>query len=269
MKFILSYFKTNDESMYLAESSDGLNWNELNGGEAVLSSAIGTKTIRDPFLLQFEDKYVMLSTDGWNSETIVYYDSNDLFNWSTPKLIDFSGNKFINCWAPEARKIGDEYYIYWSSSTKKKNEDDWDHRIYYSKTIDFQQFTKPKVFLKCDYSCIDATLFEFGGQLYMCYKDERINIDDEKSLKLGVFDAGRDVFLPLETKISKSWVEGPTTFESYGELYIYYDEYTREKWGLIKSKNVGTWMEVEDSLFKLPTDVRHGSILKLENENDT
>lgn len=268
MKYILSYFKTENESMYLAQSTDGFIWDEVNGGKPVLSSTIGCKTIRDPFILEVEGGFIMLSTNGWKSEQIVCYQSHDLYSWTDGQLIDFRGNGFVNCWAPEAKRIGEDYYIYWSSSKEISNKDDWDHRIYYSKTRDFKHFSKPALFLDCDYSCIDGTIFEKNNQLLMCFKDERLDVASEKSLKLAIFDIGLKMFKPLENPISKSWVEGPTVFSFEGSNYIYYDEYTRNKWGMIKSSNIGQWEEVDSQLFKLPEGVRHGSILRLENNYD-
>ncbi|MFV0499911.1 MAG: glycoside hydrolase family 43 protein [Bacilli bacterium] len=268
MKYILSYFKTEDESMYLAQSADGFMWDEVNEGKAVLNSTIGSETIRDPFLLETEKGFIMLTTNGWYSEQIVCYQSQDLCTWTDGKLIDFSGNGFVNCWAPEAKKIGEDYYIYWSSSKEVANKNDWNHRIYYTKTKDFKHFSKPSIFLDCDYSCIDGTLFESDNQLLMCFKDERLDVPTEKSLKLAIFDKELEIFKPFENSISKTWVEGPTVFNIEGCNYIYYDEYTRNKWGMIKSSDIRQWDEVDSQLFKLPAGVRHGSILRLENNYD-
>lgn len=54
-----------DEQVYFALSRDGLHWEDLNGQKPLLCSEIGTKGVRDPFLIRLEDKkkYIIIATD--------------------------------------------------------------------------------------------------------------------------------------------------------------------------------------------------------------
>ena len=44
-----------NQQMYLAHSTDGLHWNDLNGGGMVLRSPVGTKGVRDPAFVRSPD----------------------------------------------------------------------------------------------------------------------------------------------------------------------------------------------------------------------
>ena len=50
MPFVISYFTSDDESMYLAFSRDGFEFAPLNDGQPVLRGEVGTGTLRDPFI---------------------------------------------------------------------------------------------------------------------------------------------------------------------------------------------------------------------------
>lgn len=73
----------------------------LNDCQPVLSSNIGEKGVRDPFILRSAegDKFFMIATDlriasgkGWDaaqtagSKSIIVWDSNDLVNWLFSRL---------------------------------------------------------------------------------------------------------------------------------------------------------------------------------------
>lgn len=81
----------------------GENWKGLNDCQPVLSSNIGEKGVRDPFILRSAegDKFFMIATDlriasgkEWDavqaagSKSIIVWDSNDLVNWSEPRIIE-------------------------------------------------------------------------------------------------------------------------------------------------------------------------------------
>jgi hypothetical protein len=55
--YVFAYFRDNSlagEKIFLAASkgNNALEWEELNGGEPVLTSTEGTKGLRDPFLIR-------------------------------------------------------------------------------------------------------------------------------------------------------------------------------------------------------------------------
>ena len=80
--YLLSYFKSSDESLYQAYSRDGLHWTTLNKNQSVLKVTVGNKSVRDPDVIRGQDGvYHFLSTDSWTSPNLVIYDSMDLVHW--------------------------------------------------------------------------------------------------------------------------------------------------------------------------------------------
>ena len=57
--YLFAYFKgeglAQGEQIYFAASRDGLNWKDLNGGNPVLTSSLGEKGLRDPFIMRSAD----------------------------------------------------------------------------------------------------------------------------------------------------------------------------------------------------------------------
>jgi hypothetical protein len=133
--YTFAYFTGNDlagENIYMAASrgNDALKWDELNGGKPVLKSGLGTKGLRDPFIIRSPegDKFYMIATDlsigsgtSWDSsqrqgsQYIEVWESTDLVNWSGQRHVKVSPDSAGNTWAPEAHydeKIG-AYVVYW------------------------------------------------------------------------------------------------------------------------------------------------------------
>ena len=88
------------EQIYFAVSPDGCHWHALNGSQPVLTSKLGEKGVRDPYLVRSPDgkAFHIVATDlsinlnhDWNppthagSKSIVVWDSADLVHWSPPR----------------------------------------------------------------------------------------------------------------------------------------------------------------------------------------
>ena len=154
------------ERIYL-DLSDGDNpehWNPLNGGKPVLTSPLGTKGVRDPYLVrnpQTGRVYIlatdlMVFSDGHGSDSgadwykfshhgstnLIIWESDDLVHWSEPRMLDMSTRpdgthaQLGMAWAPEALWVPDYYpegheggrgafVVYWSSTLFP--DDDVDH----------------------------------------------------------------------------------------------------------------------------------------------
>ncbi|MBE1602865.1 MULTISPECIES: glycoside hydrolase family 43 protein [Streptomyces] len=153
-----------NQQMYLSHSTDGLHWNDLNGGAMVLRSTVGTKGVRDPALVRSPDgsKYWIIATDlciscgqDWNasinngSRNLVVWESSDLVSWSDPWLLNVAGAipDGRNAWAPEA--IWDpetnDYVLYWATNVPLNGATK--HRIFYARTSDFRTITTPQIYI--------------------------------------------------------------------------------------------------------------------------
>ena len=176
--YVMSYFRTASEALHLAVSEDGLKWRALNGNRPILTGTVGSRTLRDPFILRAQDgRFHLLATDGWTSTSIIHAVSGDLLNWSEqealPVMAQVPGTR--NCWAPEAFYDAEEkvYRILWSSTVRPDlpahgfqptgEAHVTDHRIWGTATRDFVNYEPPRVFFDPGYNIIDATVARHGG----------------------------------------------------------------------------------------------------------
>lgn len=191
--YLWLYFNASDyEKINYGYSKNGLKWQALNDGEAIMSSTQGTKGIRDPHLIRLEEpdadgnKYVMLGTDlhaegsasggSWNqinaSTYLVVAKSKDLVIWTDPELVSTGlEGKVGNAWAPEAiwdAEAG-KYLVYWSSrdlSTGGDNPTTGNTalKVYKAYTSDFTTFENPQIWIDQSsadlHNIIDTTIVQ-------------------------------------------------------------------------------------------------------------
>ncbi|PSL52720.1 glycosyl hydrolase family 43 [Saccharothrix carnea] len=202
------------EKIYFAASKgdDPLSWDELNNGRPVLTSTMGERGLRDPFLIRSHegDKFYLLATDlkifGGNnfseaqesgSKHLVVWESTDLVHWSEQRMIKVSSDFAGNTWAPEAfyDEASGDYVVYWASNlypTTDVASRDFRtsyNRMMYATTRDFRTFSeaKPWVDVKrgTGLGMIDATVVRDGDTFYRFIKDEAsMTVRQEKSTDL-------------------------------------------------------------------------------------
>ncbi|MET7452145.1 glycoside hydrolase family 43 protein [Streptomyces sp. NPDC005574] len=148
------------QTLYLAHSTDGLHWNDLNGGAPVLRSTIGTRGVRDPALIRSPDgsRYWIVATDlcircgstyEKGSPSLVVWESTNLVTWSQPRLLNVAGAipDGRNAWAPEAiwNPETNDYVLYWATNATLNGV--LKYRIYSARTSDFRTITTPQVYI--------------------------------------------------------------------------------------------------------------------------
>jgi hypothetical protein len=264
--YIMSYFggPNYQEAMYLAYSYDGLNWIGLNNNNPVLRATLGNKSIRDPFIFRnLEGSFVIMSTDSWNSEYALFWDSEDLITFKNERLVRLNDMK-QHVWAPECfiDSALQKYIVYWSGDI-----------IYANTTSDFITFSKAEKFFDPGHICIDANIIKDKGTYYLIYKDERGENADTtkyKSLKVAkskTLQAGS--FITFTTDyIADHLVEGPACIKDLtkDKWYLYYDYFMQGGiWGCSYTNDfsAGKWTKMNSSEFSLPTGVRHGNATKV------
>ena len=272
------------EQIYFAVSSDGLHWNDLNGGKPVLRSQVGEKGVRDPFIIRSvdDDKFYLIATDlriasgkGWEaaqyegSRSVVVWESRDLVNWSNERLVEVAGKEAGCVWAPEA--IYDEtrkkYMMFWASMVKEDGEEKAKQRIYCAFTEDFINFTKAMKYIEAETHVIDTTMIRNGEYYYRFSKNETtkvIQADRGKNLLNGPFEK-----MECGELDKIHGVEGP-------EIYKMNDS---DKWCLIVDRfaTQGGYMpliadNLEQGNFKIISDAdydmgknkkRHGGVINI------
>ncbi|GAA4046071.1 family 43 glycosylhydrolase [Streptomyces shaanxiensis] len=277
----------------LSRGNDPLHWRELNAGKPVLSSTIGEKGLRDPFVIRSPegDKFYMIATDlrmyrnssgSWDqvqrhgSKSIMVWESTDLVHWTGQRLVKVSPDNAGNTWAPEAYwddSLG-EFVVFWAS--KLYAADDPDHtgstynKMLYATTKDFRTFSEPKVWDDPGYSVIDSTVVQHKGTYYRYTKDERDPgssspcskfITAEKSTSLT--DTSYDFVADCIGSGAMERGEGPTVFKSNTEekWYLFIDEYGGRGYVPFETTDLdsGKWTPSTD--YQLPASPRHGTVI--------
>lgn len=277
--FLFSYFVGNgQDGLHLAYSNDGLKWTALNHGKSYVLPTVGKdKLMRDPCILQGKDgQFHMVWTSGWWDHQIGYASSPDLIQWSEQKGIPVMAQEPTakNSWAPELvyDPEAKNYIIFWATTipgrhsevASSEREKGLNHRIYCTKTTDFNTFTPTEMFFNPDFSVIDATILPKDGKFYLFLKNENPN-PPEKNIRVTVSDRASG---PYPVKVSapitgKYWAEGPTALQVGKYVYVYFDKYTSHQYGAVRSKNMKDWEDVSD-LVSFPEGVRHGSAFRID-----
>ena len=277
----------------LSRGNDPLHWRELNQGKPVLTSTIGEKGLRDPFVIRSPkgDKFYLIATDlrmyrnssgSWDdvqrhgSRSVMIWESTDLVHWTDQRLVKVAPDNAGNTWAPEAYwddSLG-EYVVFWAS--KLYADDDPDHtgstynRMMYATTKDFRTFSAPKVWDDPGYSVIDSTVVKYKDTYYRYTKDER---DPSSSSPCSKFITGEKSTSLTSTSydfvsecIGSGAIErgeGPTVFKSNTEKkwYLFVDEYGLRGYVPFETTDLdsGRWTPSTD--YQLPASPRHGTVL--------
>ncbi|MDQ6417890.1 LamG-like jellyroll fold domain-containing protein [Paenibacillus sp. LHD-117] len=293
--YYYTYFRSNlygdgeSQNIHLATSKDGLFWDDMNNNEPILHATLGTKGVRDSYIIRAPegDRFYLIGTDldanlgnwgaysGNGSKSIYVWQSDDLINWSEPRLIPIAPDNAGNMWAPET--IYDpntgEYIVYFASNLPAGPNDPGHHRILYVKTRDFWTFSEAKTYKHRtpEYSIIDTSMLAFAGNYYRFTKNEKdVTIMLEKSDKpLGEFT------LVKEKVADQGSVEGPGIFKLNGQdkFLLYMDGYGARNDGFFptiaespEDLDQGNFRALDKTEFRMPTGAKHGSMLPITQE---
>jgi hypothetical protein len=295
--YMFSYFTgegtATGEQLYfaLSKGNDPLNWRELNAGKPVLTSNLGEKGVRDPFITRSPegDKFFLIATDlriyggnGWDaaqrtgSRSLAVWESTDLVHWSTMRLVKVSPDTAGNTWAPEAfwDPTQKAYVVYWAS--KLYDPADTAHtgstynKMMYATTRDFWTFSEPKIWKDPGYSVIDSTVTEHNGTFYRFTKDERNNTSSTPCSKFilqerstSLTDTDWDFVSECIGRSDLGAGEGPTVFKANDadKWYLFIDEFGGRGYVPFSATdlNAGAWKM--ETTYDLPASPRHGTVM--------
>ncbi|CAM5600320.1 family 43 glycosylhydrolase [Streptomyces aurantiogriseus] len=293
--YMFSYFTgegtADGEQLYaaLSKGNDPLKWRELNNGKPVLTSTLGEKGLRDPFIIRSPegDKFYQIATDlriygngNWDasqrtgSKSIMVWESTDLVNWTNQRLVKVSPDSAGNTWAPEAfyDEERGEYVVFWASKLYDNPEHSGDtyNRMMYATTRDFYTFSEPKVWIDRGYSVIDSTVIKHDGTYYRLSKDERNNTSSTPNSKF-IFEEKSDSLLDLSWdavaegigKGAMNAAEGPLVFKSNTEekWYAFLDEFGGRGYIPFETTNLASGNWTPSTGYDLPARPRHGTVL--------
>lgn len=281
--YLFSSFRGNGEDgLHLAFSRDGFEWQALNGDRSFLRPEVGSKLMRDPCICRGPDgTFHMVWTSGWWDKGIGLAHSKDLLHWSPQQrlgVMDHEPNA-LNCWAPEIvyDPQSEQYMIYWATTIpgrfpETENTGDvsregyvQNHRIYYTLTKDFQTFSKTALLYDGGFNAIDAVVVRDGSRWLMFVKDETRRPQPKKNIRLAVGEKMTGPYGPAGEPFTPDWVEGPTVLKIDDWWIVYYDEYTRRRYGAVRSKDLQKWEIITEQL-RFPPGTRHGTAFEAEAE---
>ena len=285
--YLMAYFTSPAQHLFYAWSTDGLNWQEANGGKPVFTAYNNAIWMRDPYLNRVtqngKSTFHLVHTWGWDNPAIFHWQSDDLINWTAAdgSTTNDSGKIFVmdgkdgrpeapNAWAPEFTYVPEEdlFYIYWSSRLNNRQL----HHV--TTTRDWLTFSTPRPLFDPGFTAIDLTVVRHGNTFHGYYKDER---NGEKTILYATttsLDPAVDTFtdkgriLPLDYKVE---IEGPTVFKKIGgEGYIgYFDKFIGDA-GLsyieCTDLDKNNWRLIPDSEVTNVNEVKHGSVIIISRE---
>ncbi len=299
MPYLFTHFKekltVDGEQVYFALSKDGLNWEQVNGGNPILESKMSSGGCRDIEIIRLQDNsFVILTTDecivnrfdenynvDWKnvnrtgSKGLCMWKSRDLIEFSEQKIIPIGREDFGCLWAPEIiyDDVNDEYMIHWGSTVK---QDDYSHMsIYYSTTKDFEAFSRPKLFFTKSNEILDTHIRKIDGKYHMFYKNAdnpgmNMHAVSEDLYGPYMYDEAFEKYMHGIEKCN--CYEAPTTmilpdgrwclmidFFGCAKPEMGYVPFISEKPGVAEFKRA-------DESFSFPYGFKHGGILEITEE---
>lgn len=300
MPYLFTHFKEkitpDGEQVYFGISRDGFNWEEVNGGNPVLTSTIGEKGCRDIEIIRLHTGgFVILTTDlciayrmddnyqvDWKkvnssgSKCLCIWKTDDLVNFSEQRLIYFGRDDFGCLWAPEVffDEENEEYLIHWGSTVK---EDNFTHMsIYCCTTKDFETFSEPKLYFAKDNEILDSHITKVGDTYHLFYKNASnpaMNMHATSKNLYGPFEHDKAFEEYMEKEIYRPGShEAPTTYTlPDGRWCLMLDFFgcEKEKMGyvpFISSKPGDSNFERVPEQFSFPYGFKHGRVIEITDE---
>ncbi len=299
MPYLFTHFKEkvtpDGEQVYFGISRDGLNWEQVNNGNPILTAELGEKGCRDIEIVRLKTgSFVILTTDlsiayrldenywvDWSkvnrtgSKCLRMWKTDDLVNFSEEKLVYFGRDDFGCMWAPEIfyDEINDEYLIHWGSTIEA---DDYKHMsIYCSVTKDFETFSEPKLYFTKDNEILDTHIQKVGDTYHLFYKNADhppMNMHATSDNLYGPFEHDVKLEEYMNNLEKPGSYEAPTVYTlPDGRWCLMLDFFgcEREKMGyvpFISSKPGDTEFTRCPELVSFPYGFKHGGVIEITDE---
>lgn len=288
--YLFTYFtgnKQSQQSVRFAVSKDGYNYTPLNSNNAVITQTLGRKYCRDPYIFKGQDGYYYLvctdmdaSGNVWwgNSNSMVFWRSKDLVNWSDETIIDMAhilpDDDIQRCWAPQV--IWDEqeqkYMVYFGlASGSYTSNATWLYYCYTDNLLDESSYSKPQLLYKPDDGgdAIDGDIIydKNKGTYYLYYKDETnatICYVTSKNITGPYSDASN----PAKILNSDVGLEGCNSYFITGTdtLVMLADAYGDGYFVINQSKNFTDFYTLDSGNYTINNcSPRHGSVIAISD----
>lgn len=266
-----SFHEPANEGLRLLYSYDGYHWNDLK--KTFLAPQIGNqKVMRDPSMVQAKDgTFHLVWTTSWKGDKgFGYAHSKDLVHWSDQGLLPVMAHEpsTVNVWAPELfyDDEADQFIIIWASTIpfrfpKGIEDEDNNHRMYYTTTKDFKTFSPTKLFFDPGFSVIDAVIVKRQKNDYILVLKD--NTRPERNLKVAFGKTPLGPFENVSAPFTKKFTEGPSVTKVGKEWLIYFDTYQDKRYDAIKTTDFKSFTNVSPHI-SIPEGHKHGTILKVK-----
>jgi len=212
-------------------------------------------------------------------------------HWSEQKFVPAMAREptVTNVWAPELfyDEKENQFIICWASTIPGRFPDhlephDNNHRMYYTTTRDFQNFTPTKLFFDPNFSVIDCqilklendplsrsstTLSSAGGErdkrggmtspekYVLLLKD---NTRPHRNIRVAFGDTPLGPWRDISTNLTANFTEGPCGLKIGDDWLIYYESYQAKHYGAVKTRDFRTFTDVTTRM-TFPPGLKHGT----------
>lgn len=256
----------------LAYSYDGYHWKDFD--TTFLRPTVDSMVMRDPSIVQGPDgTYHLVFTSAWKgTKTFGYASSKDLIHWSDERSINVMQYEpaTVNVWAPELfyDNEGKQFIIVWASTIpyrfpKGQEDENNNHRLYYTTTKDFKTFTDTKLFLDPGFSAIDAEIIKRGKNDYVLVMKD--NTRPFRNVRVAFANNPLGPYTKASEPFTPAFSEGPTVAKVKDGYLIYYDQYREKIFGAMKTKDFKTFTDATKEV-SLPQGHKHGTIFMVKKK---
>ena len=248
-------------------SFDGYQWTNVPG--TFLEANVGvSKQFRDPSLLRGPDgTFHLVWTAGWHGDQgFGCASSSDLIHWSPQQFVPVMTNEptTVNVWAPELFYDDGQFIIVWASTIPGRFPDDLEkrdnnHRLYFTTTRDFTNFTPAKLFLDPGFSVIDPFILKDGESYVLVCKD---NSRPNLNLRVAFGKTPLGPWEKVSEPFTEKFTEGPCALKIGGDWLVFFDAYREKVYGAVRTHDFKTFTNITSEV-SFPEGHKHGTALKV------
>jgi len=268
-----SFHEPADGGLRMLYSHDGYKWTDFD--TVFLKPLIGQqKIMRDPSITQGPDGvfHLVWTTEWKGGNGFGHASSKDLIHWSEQQYIPVMKDEptVVNVWAPEIFYDDEkkEYIIVWASCIpgrfeKGIEDENNNHRLYFTTTKDFGSFTKTQLFLDPKFSVIDAEIIKRGKSDYvMVLKD---NTRPERDIKVAFASQPLGPYSVPSKPFTDNYTEGPSVAKVKDGYLIYFDAYKKKSYDAMKTQDFITFADASAAV-SVPKDHKHGTVFMVDKK---
>jgi hypothetical protein len=216
--------------------------------------------------------HLVWTTEWKGGNGFGYASSKDLIHWGEQRYIPVMQHEptVVNVWAPELfyDEVSKDYIIVWASCipgrfAKGQEDENNNHRLYYTTTKDFVNFTETRLFLDPGFSAIDAVIVKRAAQDYVLVVKD--NTRPERNIKVGFANNPIGPYQNISAPFSDHFTEGPSVVKLKGQWLISFDSYKKKIYESVITSDFVHFRNVTDSVH-IPEGHKHGTIVPVQKK---